>query len=180
MTTASIPANKAWIATAALVLVTGVAEQVPAQAPAVITGTVTNTVTGGPVTNATVRVVAGRRLSATGGDGRYRLVVDGGQSELRITAVGFAPVSQTVSFASGVSRVLDFALQPSAVPLDDVVALGTRALERTAAGSAVPVDVISAQLLENTGLNETWQQLQRVVPSVNVRTFRLATTICGR
>ncbi|MEJ7758595.1 MAG: TonB-dependent receptor [Gemmatimonadaceae bacterium] len=168
MTTASILANKAWIATAALVLVTGVAEQVPAQAPAVITGTVTNTVTGGPVTNATVRVVAGRRFSATGGDGRYRLVVDAGQAELRITAVGFAPVSQTVSFASGVSRVLDFALQPSAVPLDDVVALGTRALERTAAGSAVPVDVISAQLLENTGLNETWQQLQRVVPSVNV------------
>ncbi|HEV8185487.1 MAG TPA: TonB-dependent receptor, partial [Chthoniobacterales bacterium] len=168
MTTASILANKAWIATAALVLVTGVAEPLCAQATAVITGTVTNAVTGGPVTNATVRVVAGRRFSATGGDGRYRLVVDAGPSEMRITAVGFAPASQTVSVASGASRVLDFALQPSAVPLDDVVALGTRALERTAAGSAVPVDVISAQLLENTGMNETWQQLQRVVPSVNV------------
>jgi hypothetical protein len=41
-------------------------------------------------------------------------------------------------------------LQPSAVPLNEVVTLGTRALERTATGSAVPTDVISSQLLENT------------------------------
>jgi iron complex outermembrane recepter protein len=32
----------------------------------------------------------------------------------------------------------------------------------------VPVDVISSQLLENTGAVETWQQLQRLVPSLNV------------
>jgi hypothetical protein len=36
--------------------------------------------------------------------------------------------------------------------------------------SAVPVDVISSQLLEDTGLVETWQQLQRLVPSLNAGT----------
>ncbi|MBA3557967.1 MAG: TonB-dependent receptor [Gemmatimonadaceae bacterium] len=168
MTTVSILAEKARTAAAALVLVTGVAQQLSAQEAAVITGTVRNAVTGGPVANATVRVIAGRRFSVTGGDGGYRLVVDAGQSEVRVTAIGFAPASQMVSLLPGASAVTAFALQPSAVPLDEVVAVGTRALERTATGSPVPVDVISSQLLDNTGMTETWQQLQRLVPSVNV------------
>jgi iron complex outermembrane receptor protein len=168
MTRASILAEKARTGAAALVLVTGVAHQLSAQERAVITGTVTNAVTGGPVANATVRVVAGRRFSVTDGDGTYRLVVDAVQSEVRVMAVGFAPESQMVSLPPGASAVMAFVLQPSAVPLDEVVTVGTRALERTATRSPVPVDVISRQLLENTGVTETWQQLQRVVPSVNV------------
>jgi len=168
MTRASILAAKARTAVAALVLATGVAQQISAQATAVITGTVRNAVSGGPVANATVRVVSGRRFSVTAGDGSYRLVVDTGQTEVRVMAVGFAPASRVVSLLPGASTVVAFALQPSAVPLDEVVAIGRRALERTATGSPVPVDVISSQLLENTGVTETWQQLQRVVPSVNV------------
>jgi len=163
-----ILAEKARIAAAALVLVTGVAQQLSAQAAAVITGTVTNVVTGGPVANATVRLVAGMRSTVTGGDGSYRLVVDAGQSDVRATAVGFAPASQMVSLLPGASTVMAFTLEPRAVQLDDVVALGTRGLERTVTGSPVPVDVIPSQLLENTGVTETWEQLQRVVPSVNV------------
>jgi iron complex outermembrane recepter protein len=54
------------------------------------------------------------------------------------------------------------------VALDEVVAVGTRGLERTVTRSPVPVDVISRQLLDNTGAVETWQQLQRLVPSANV------------
>jgi len=168
MTRTSILAEKARTAAAALVLMTGVAQQMSAQETVVMTGTVSNAVTGRPVANATVRVVAGRRFTVTGGDGSYRLVVDTGQSEVRVTAVGFAPASQMVSLVPGASAVTAFALQPSAVPLEEVVTVGTRALERTVTGSPVPVDVISSQLLENTGLTETWQQLQRVVPSLNV------------
>ena len=168
MTRASIVAKKVWIAAAALVMVTSAAEQLSAQLPAVITGTVRNAVTGDPVANATVRVAAGRRFSITDADGRYRLVVDPGQSEIRVTRIGFAPASQVISLNPGASGVFAFTLQPSAVPLDEVVALGTRALERTASGSPVPVDVVSGELLDNTGMMETWQQLQHVVPSVNV------------
>jgi iron complex outermembrane recepter protein len=152
----------------ALVLLTGATQQLAAQGLAVITGTARNAVTGTPVANATVRVVARTRSSVTGGEGTYRLVVDAGQSEIRVTAVGFAPASRIVSLAPGASAVEEFALQPSAVPLEEVVTVGTRALERTATRSPVPVDVISSQLLENTGMLETWQQLQRLVPSANV------------
>jgi iron complex outermembrane recepter protein len=64
--------------------------------------------------------------------------------------------------------VVAFDLRPSAVRLDPIVVVGTRAPERTASRSPVPVDVISSQHLANTGQVETWQQLQRLVPSLNV------------
>jgi iron complex outermembrane receptor protein len=54
------------------------------------------------------------------------------------------------------------------VQLDEVVTVGTRSAERTVTGSPVPVDVISSQMMENTGVVETWQQLQQLVPSLNV------------
>lgn len=155
-------------AAAALVLTTGVAQQSSAQNRAIITGTVRNALTGAPVANATVSVVPGKRSYVTGGDGTYRLAVDAIPSNVQVRAVGFAPASQTISPTAGAAIVVAFVLQPSAMPLNEVVTLGTRALERTATGSAVPIDVISGQLLENTGLIETWQQLQRLAPSVNV------------
>ena len=164
----SILYDTARIGCAALVLVTSVTHVLSAQEGAVITGSVRNAVTGGPIVSATVRVVGRKRFAISGGDGSYRLAVDAGQSELRVTAVGFAPASQIVSVTLGASAVMTFSLEPSAVPLDEVVTIGTRALEGTATRSPVPVDVVSSQLLENTGVAETWQQLQRVVPSVNV------------
>ena len=168
MKIASTLAAKAWSFAAALVVLTSVAARLSAQTPVAITGTVRNAVTGSPIANATVRAVASKRFSVTGGDGRYRLVTDAGELEVRVTAVGFAPDSQIVSLAPGASAVIAFTLQPSAVPLDEVVTVGTRAVERTVSESPVPVDVISSQLLENTGMIETWQQLQRAVPSLNV------------
>ncbi|MDQ3082341.1 MAG: carboxypeptidase-like regulatory domain-containing protein, partial [Gemmatimonadota bacterium] len=168
MTRISIFVEKVGAAAVALVLVAGFPQQLSAQPAAVIRGTVRNAVTEGPVANATVRVVMGRRVSVTGGDGSYRLVVDAGESEVRVTAVGFAPASQRVSLAPGASTVVAFVLSPSAMPLDDVVSVGGRAFDRTATASPVPVDAISGQLLDNTGMIETWQQLQRLVPSVNV------------
>ncbi|CAN5327623.1 TonB-dependent receptor [soil metagenome] len=160
--------RQGWTTAATLVIATGVAQPVAAQNTAIVNGTVRNAVTGTPVAVATIRVLPGTRSCITGGDGSCRLVVEAGQVDVRVTALGFAPASQAISLASGTSTAVAFVLQPSAVPLDEVVAVGTRSLERTVSRSPVPVDVISSQLLENTGLVETWQQLQRLVPSVNV------------
>ncbi|HVF39202.1 MAG TPA: TonB-dependent receptor, partial [Gemmatimonadaceae bacterium] len=168
MTALSIPAHKARIALAALVLVTGAAPHLRAQTFATITGTVRNAVTQQPVANATVRIVGGSRSVVTGGDGKYRMSPHAGLAEIRVTAVGFVPALHTVSLAAGSSTAIDFALQPGAVPLDEIITIGTRTLERTVTKSSVPVDVIPASLLQNTGAMETWQQLQRIIPSVNV------------
>lgn len=160
-------ARTAWSFAATLVVLTGAAARSSAQTPVVITGTVRNAVTGAPVANATVRALGDNRVSVTRGDGTYRLVLSSRESEVRVTAVGFAPISQMISVPRA-STTVSFVLQPSAVLLDDVVAIGTRGLERTVTSSPVPVDVLSSELLENTGMIETWQQLQRAVPSLNV------------
>jgi iron complex outermembrane recepter protein len=156
------------IAVMALGCMAGVALELPAQDAAVLIGTVRNAVSGDPVANATVSSAHARRKYVTDGDGKYRLTIYASASAVRVTAFGFAPDSQTVLLTAGGWKVTDFALQPSAIPLDEVVTTGTRALERTATGSAVPIDVLSSQMLETTGAVETWQQLQRLIPSVNV------------
>jgi iron complex outermembrane recepter protein len=168
MTGLSLLRRKAQTAAATLVLVTSVAGQLVAQGTVLITGTVRNAVTNAPLANAHVRVVSGRRSAYTRGDGTYRLVADAGQSEIHVMTVGFAAASRIVSLAPAASTIMNFALQPSARSLDEVATVGTRALERAVAASPVPVDVISSELLENTGATETWQQLQQLVPSVNV------------
>ncbi|MBA2293339.1 MAG: TonB-dependent receptor [Gemmatimonadales bacterium] len=147
---------------------TSLAPSVWAQQTAVVNGTVRNAVTGAPVADATIRVLSGTRSCVTGGDGTCRLVVAAGRASVRATAIGFAPGSQSVLLAPGDATSVVFALEPSVVPLDEIVTVGTRAFERTASQSLVPVDVLSRQLLDNTGLVETWQQFQRLVPSANV------------
>jgi iron complex outermembrane receptor protein len=67
----------------------------------------------------------------------------------------------------------DTVTKASAVQLDPVVTIGTRRLDRTATHSPVPVDVISEATMQSTGLVETWQALQRIVPSLNVPHYPL-------
>jgi iron complex outermembrane recepter protein len=161
-----VNAARSRIAVATFALMAGVAQQLCAQDGALITGTVRNAATGAPIANATVSVATSKRSHVTGGDGAYRLTINSTGAELRVTAVGFAPASRSVSPVRGVSTIVDFELKPSAVQLDQVVTTGTRTLERTATRSPVPIDVISSQAMENTGVIETWQQLERLVPSV--------------
>lgn len=144
------------------------ANSAAAQTTSTINATVRNAVTGLPLADATIRVLPAGRSCVTGGDGSCRLVVSAGQVYLRATAVGVAPDSQSIRVNPGASAGIAFVLQPSAVPLDQVVTIGSRSLDRTMSRSPVPVDVVSNQLLEDTGLPEPWQQLQQLVPSVNV------------
>jgi iron complex outermembrane receptor protein len=51
--------------------------------------------------------------------------------------------------------------------IDAVITLGTRRHDRSSVTSAVPVDVVSAESMRTSGLIETWQILQRRIPSIN-------------
>jgi iron complex outermembrane recepter protein len=141
---------------------------VAAQAPSSIVATVRNATTGAPVAGATVRARPGGTSCVTAGDGRCRLAAESGMAELSATADGFAPATQSLQLVSGAPPVVTFALEPSALRLPEIVAVGARATERAAARSPVPADVIASQRLANTGLTETWEQLQRLVPSLHV------------
>ena len=59
----------------------------------------------------------------------------------------------------------------SAVVIRPMITVGTRATDRSSTRSPVPVDVITADLIEAAGLAETWQILQRLVPALNVPHF---------
>jgi iron complex outermembrane recepter protein len=152
----------------AVMLLVAVQVQPGAGQSTAITGVVRSAVTEAPLAGATLRVLPGGQSCVTGSDGRCTLVVDTGAVDVTASAVGFSPVSHSIATASRNSMVVAFDLEPSAVRLDEIVVVGTRAPERTASQSPVPVDVISRNLLENTGAVETWQQLQRLVPSLNV------------
>jgi iron complex outermembrane receptor protein len=51
--------------------------------------------------------------------------------------------------------------------LEEVVVTGTRAPGRSAEDLPVPVDVLTAQAMENTGETEVGRMLQRLAPSFN-------------
>jgi len=147
-----------------------------AQGTGTITGTVTSARTSAPISGVTVRIVGGQRVAVTRADGSYRLSLGAGAYELRATAIGFAPVSRAVTVMADHTSIENFALHESAVSLDEVVTIGTRRVDRTATGSPVPIDVVSAAALRGTGFVETWQALQRLVPSVNVPRIPLGDT----
>lgn len=57
--------------------------------------------------------------------------------------------------------------EEAASPGETIIVTGTRRADRTLADSPVPVDVISAEALANTGLTETNKILNQLVPSFN-------------
>ena len=56
---------------------------------------------------------------------------------------------------------------PDEDPGDTIIVTGTRAANRTAADSPVPIDVISAESLQTSGLGETNKILNQLIPSFN-------------
>jgi iron complex outermembrane recepter protein len=152
-----------WSLVAALVAVLpGAAQNV-----GTVTGKVTQTESGAPIAGVTIRVVGGAQVATTRVDGSYRLQLAPGSHQVQAGMIGFAAVTHPVTVTAGQSATQDFSLPPSAVQLDEIVAVGTRRANRTVTESPVPVDVLPAVAMQNGGLIETSQILQRLAPSVN-------------
>ncbi len=88
-------------------------------------------------------------------------------SRIRLIAL-FATVSTT---ALALPATAQTAPAPATAPADDeantVIVTGTRAVNRTVADSAVPIDVITSEALAASGLGETNKILNQLVPSFN-------------
>jgi iron complex outermembrane receptor protein len=133
-------------------------------------GTVVGTVqaqAGAPIPGATIRVVGGQLGAVSRADGAYRLQLRPGSYEIQVSVLGYAAVTQEVTVSAGRPTTVNFTLTPSALPVDEVVAVGTRRPNRTVTESPVPVDVLPAVAIQSTGLVETSQILQRLAPSIN-------------
>ena len=153
--------------TASFALLLTVAASAGAQAMGTVTGRVTDASSGNPVADAQVRVVGSTAGVMTRTDGTYRLVIAPGRYELRVSRIGYAAARDSVIVDAAVTVTKDFRLDQTGLSLDQIVVVGSRRPDRTAVEAPVPIDVLSAEDLQNTGLTETSQVIQMLAPSFN-------------
>ncbi|HEV8383126.1 MAG TPA: TonB-dependent receptor [Gemmatimonadales bacterium] len=103
-----------------------------AQQVGTIAGAVTAQPTGAPLQGANVTVAGTRLAAVTAADGRYLLEnVPPGTHHVRVRVIGYAAVvDSAVVVAEGQTTTLDFQLQPQAVELEAIVAIGYATVQR--------------------------------------------------
>lgn len=132
-----------------------------------VTGRVTDAESGQPISDVQVRVTGTLQGALTRTDGTYRLQVAPGRFAIRAYRIGYNARTDSVTVSEGGTATQDFSLARAAINLDQVVVTGTRASDRTVLEAPVPIDVLSAADIRQTGLTETSQVLQMLAPSFN-------------
>jgi iron complex outermembrane receptor protein len=131
----------------------------------------------GRVVDSTGAVVAGavltvdhtglRAVSTAAGKFTLRGVPAGGQT-IRARAIGFTPTSAGVTVAPTDVTTIDITMARSAVELAPIdVVIGSRGKHTAAEELAVPVDVYTAEDIQQQGTTETSQILAALSPSIN-------------
>lgn len=93
-----------------------------ANAQSVITGRVVERASQRPIPDVSVRVAGTTVGARTNEQGVYRVVnVPAGEVLLRATRIGFSASTRTVTATNGIVEGIDFALEPAATILDEVV-----------------------------------------------------------
>ncbi len=134
---------------------------------ATISGRVSDAVSNEAISGARVFVPGTVMSTSTRLDGTYRLRVAPGSRELRITYIGYSIGRDTVQVEAGASLTRDYALARAPLALEELAVVGTRAAERTSTEAPVPVDVLTAAEIKQTGRTETSQIIQALAPSFN-------------
>lgn len=121
-----------------------------------------------PLPGATVLLSGTNFGTSTDANGAYELAVPAGEYTVVIRFVGYQSFRQQVRLSGGERLAVNAQLRPDVIGADDVVVLGSRRGEgRTITQSTVPVDIISAQEIQATGLTQTTQIIRALVPSFN-------------
>jgi iron complex outermembrane receptor protein len=136
-------------------------------AQSAVTGRVTDVRSGRPLADALIAVEGRPQSSVSRADGSYRLDLAAGRYVLRVNRIGYTPVRDTIVLTAGTTLTRNLALASAPIALDQVVVTGTRAADRTVLEAPVPIDVLSAAEIRNTGLSETSQVIQMLAPSIN-------------
>lgn len=151
--------------TLAFLCVGGLASEAAAQEVEEITGTLTDVATGLPLSGASVAIVGSSRAAVTNPAGTYVIRIRPGTWTLRATIIGYAPVEQEVTVQAGQPLTVNMAMEIQALEIGQIVVnVGSRS-GRTALETPVPVDVISAEQIIESGYTEVNQVLRELVPS---------------
>jgi hypothetical protein len=119
---------------------------------------------GNPIEGAIVRVADGQERTTTDGSGMYSLRVPSGSVQILIVAQGYNSTGTTLRVSDGETETMNFALQQALSQFGErVVVLGSRS-DRTALETPVPVDVLSAEDMAESGQTETARKIQFLAP----------------
>ncbi|MEA2722798.1 MAG: iron complex outerrane recepter protein [Gemmatimonadales bacterium] len=134
---------------------------------ATLTGRVSDAASNEAISGARVFVPGTVMSTSTRLDGTYRLRLVPGTHEVRVTYIGYSIGRDTVQVEGGASLTRDYALAREPLALEELAVVGTRAAERTSTEAPVPVDVLTAAEIKQTGRTETSQIIQALAPSFN-------------
>lgn len=120
-----------------------------------IAGHVTDLRSGAPLAQVTIEIEGTRLGGTTGSEGQYRISgVNPGSYTLVARRIGYALSRKPVTLAAGGAATADFALEPAAVSLDQVVVTGTAGGEqRRSLGNAVATVDASDELAKSAATN---------------------------
>ncbi|MEP6621399.1 MAG: TonB-dependent receptor [bacterium] len=123
--------------------------------------------TGEALPGVSVSATATQRGSVTRSDGTYQFTLPAGRYQLRARLLGYATTADSVTVSAGQVVTKDFHVDRVATSLETVSILGTRGEQRTVISAPVPIDVLSAADIQQTGRSETAQMIQAIAPSFN-------------
>jgi len=150
-----------------LLIMTVISAHVYGQSTVKLSGVITDAKTGDPLVGANVSVQGSLLGAAARNDGSYELHLVPGSYTLLVQYIGYGTIKEPVTIAVDQPVTKNFALEEDVLQLSEIVAVGTRYSGRTVIESPVPIDVISAKEIHATGLTQTTQILQQLVPSYN-------------
>ncbi len=130
-------------------------------------GKITDAKTGEAMPGANVVVVGKNIGTAANLKGEYSLKLAAGKYKIRASFVGYKTKFLTIKIRSGQTLIVNFALQEDLIGTSEVVVVGSRSHNRTVVNSPVPVDVLTARDIEQTGATQTTTLLKMLVPSFN-------------
>ena len=105
----------------------------------------------------------------TDADGNYVVEqVSAGTHMVEFRLLGFEPVSMEVTVMDGEATRLDMTMSETAILLEGLAVVGSRAQPRTVTESMVPIDVIRNSDITNQGDADFADLLRNIVPSFNV------------
>jgi iron complex outermembrane receptor protein len=135
-------------------------------APAQLTGRVLSQEVDAPLAGATVSLLGTELETQTDEDGRFRLDVPPGTHTVRVEFSGFRPVERRVTIREGAGATVDIPLLLDQLQVESIVVVGSRT-PRSNVQTPVPVDVVSAQEISQSGQSETGRVLSTLTPSFN-------------
>src|SRR5947207_1928868 len=136
-----------------------------------VAGKVTDAQSGGPLEAVTISIQGTQLGAVTGSDGTYRIArVPNGAHVVTARRIGYGAGTRTLTTSDGQTTTADFALQTSAVNLQEVVVTGTAGNQTRAAQGAVVSTINAAEVTTIAPVSNVTQVLEGRVAGVVVTT----------